>query len=82
MRIGGNDYTLRELAGAFGDLGTLIPFVVGYITVAGMDPVGVLAAFGLFKIIAGLYFKSPIPIQPMKAIGTVAISHPGLKGDG
>jgi hypothetical protein len=78
MRIGGNDYTLRELAGAFGDLGTLIPFVVGYITVAGMDPVGVLVAFGLFKIVAGLYFRSPIPIQPMKAIGTVAISQPGL----
>jgi MFS superfamily sulfate permease-like transporter len=76
MRIGGNDYTLQELAGAFGDLGTLIPFVVGYITVAGMDPVGVLVGFGLFKIVAGLYFKSPIPIQPMKAIGTAVISHP------
>jgi MFS superfamily sulfate permease-like transporter len=34
-------------------------------------------AFGLFKIIAGLYFKTPIPIQPMKAIGTAAISHAG-----
>jgi MFS superfamily sulfate permease-like transporter len=78
MRIAGNAYTLRELAGAFGDLGTLIPFVVGYITIAGMDPVGVLVGFGLFKIAAGLYFRSPIPIQPMKAIGTVAISHPGL----
>ena len=78
MRLGGNDYNLREVAGAFGDLGTLIPFVVGYITVAGMEPVGVLVAFGLSKIVAGLYFKSPIPIQPMKAIGTVAISHPTL----
>jgi predicted benzoate:H+ symporter BenE len=78
MRIGGNDYSLRELGGAFGDLGTLIPFVVGYITIAGMDAVGVLVAFGLAKIVAGLYFKSPIPIQPMKAIGTVAISRPGM----
>jgi MFS superfamily sulfate permease-like transporter len=78
MRIGGNDYSLRELAGAFGDLGTLIPFVVGYITVTGMDPVGVLVGLGLFKIAAGLYFKSPIPIQPMKAIGTVAIRQPGV----
>jgi MFS superfamily sulfate permease-like transporter len=77
MRIGGNDYTLRELAGAFGDLGTLIPFLVGYLTITRMDPVGVLVAFGIFKIAAGLYFRSPIPIQPMKAIGTAAISHPG-----
>ena len=78
MRIGGNDYSLRELAGAFGDLGTLIPFLVGYITITGMDPVGVLVAFGLFKIVAGLYFKTPVPVQPMKAIGTAAISHPGV----
>jgi MFS superfamily sulfate permease-like transporter len=77
MRIAGNDYDVRELAGAFGDLGTLIPFVVGYITVAKMDAAGVLVAFGLFKIIAGLRFKTPVPIQPMKAIGTAAISHAG-----
>jgi hypothetical protein len=33
--IGGNRYDRSELAGAFGDLGTLIPFVVGYITISG-----------------------------------------------
>lgn len=77
MRIGGNEYNLQELAGAFGDLGTLIPFLIGYITINKMDPVGVLVAFGLFKIFVGLYFKTPVPIQPMKAIGTAAITHPG-----
>jgi hypothetical protein len=70
-------YNLRELAGAFGDLGTLIPFLVGSITIMKLDPVGVLVAFGLFQIIAGLYCKTPMPIQPMKAIGTAAISHAG-----
>ncbi len=29
MRSLGNRYDLNELAGAFGDLGTLIPFLVG-----------------------------------------------------
>jgi hypothetical protein len=77
MRLGGNDYNLQELAGAFGDLGTLIPFLVGYITISHMDPVGVLVGFGLFKIIVGFSFRTPVPIQPMKAIGTAAISHPG-----
>ncbi len=77
MRIGGNEYDVREAAGAFGDLGTLIPFLVGYITIARIDPTGVLVAFGLFKIVAGLTFKTPVPIQPMKAIGTAAISHAG-----
>jgi MFS superfamily sulfate permease-like transporter len=77
MRIGGNDYNVHEAAGAFGDVGTLIPFLVGYITVAKIDPVGVLVAFGLFKIMAGVMYKTPVPIQPMKAIGTAAISHAG-----
>jgi len=77
MRVAGNEYSIRETAGAFGDLGTLIPFVVGYITINHMDPAGILIAFGVFKLWAGLYFKTPVPIQPMKAIGTAAITHGG-----
>ena len=77
MRLWGNDYNKMEFAGAFGDLGTLIPFAVGYITLNKMDPLGILVAFGMFKIFVGLYFKTPIPIQPMKAIGGMAISHAG-----
>ncbi|MEW6376921.1 MAG: putative sulfate/molybdate transporter [Thermodesulfobacteriota bacterium] len=77
MRLWGNEYNKMEFAGAFGDLGTLIPFVVGYVTLNKMDPLGILVAFGLFKIFVGLYFKTPIPIQPMKAIGGMAIAHAG-----
>jgi len=77
MRLWGNDYNKMEFAGAFGDLGTLIPFVVGYITLNKMDPLGILVAFGIFKIFVGLYFRTPVPIQPMKAIGGMAIAHPG-----
>ena len=77
MRLWGNDYNRMEFAGAFGDLGTLIPFVVGYITLNKMDPLGILVAFGVFKIFVGLYFRTPIPIQPMKAIGGMAIAHAG-----
>ena len=77
MRLLGNDYNKMEFAGAFGDLGTFIPFVVGYITLNKMDPLGILVAFGIFKIFVGLYFRTPIPIQPMKAIGGMAIAHAG-----
>jgi Molybdate transporter of MFS superfamily len=77
MRVAGNEYSVREAAGAFGDLGTLIPFVVGYITINHMDPAGILVGFGVFKLWAGLYFKTPVPIQPMKAIGTAAITQGG-----
>jgi len=77
VRLWGNDYNKMEFAGAFGDLGTLIPFVVGYITFNRMDPLGILVAFGIFKIFVGLYFRTPVPIQPMKAIGGMAIAHSG-----
>jgi hypothetical protein len=76
MRLWGNEYNRMEFAGAFGDLGTLIPFVMGYITLNKMDPLGILVSFGLFKIFVGLYFRTPVPIQPMKAIGGMAIAHP------
>ena len=42
-----NRYDRAEIAGAFGDLGTLVPFVVAYIGVLETDFVGVLLAFGL-----------------------------------
>lgn len=67
-----NRYDRMEWAGAFGDLGTLIPFVVAYIGVLKMDPFGVLFAFGLSMLACGLYYKTPFPVQPMKAIGAVA----------
>ena len=76
MRILGNEYNRMELAGAFGDLGTFIPFVAAYITLNKMDPLGILVAFGVFKIFVGQYFRTPFPVQPMKAIGGMAIAHP------
>ncbi|MEK6977680.1 MAG: putative sulfate/molybdate transporter [Candidatus Hydrothermarchaeota archaeon] len=77
MELLGNRFDRAEFAGAFGDLGTFIPFVVAYITINKMDPLGILLAFGLFKIFVGLYFKTPVPVQPMKAIGGYAIANPG-----
>jgi hypothetical protein len=70
--ITGNRFDRMEWAGAFGDLGTLIPFVVAYIAVLKIDPFGILFAFGAAMIICGLYYKTPFPVQPMKAIGAVA----------
>ena len=68
----GNRFDRMEWAGAFGDLGTLIPFIVAYVSLLKVDPYGVLLAFGAAKIVSGLYYKTPFPIQPMKAIGAVA----------
>jgi MFS superfamily sulfate permease-like transporter len=63
-----------EWAGAFGDLGTLVPFVAGYIGMVGMDPFGILFAFGISLIVCGAYYRTPMPVQPMKAAGAVAVT--------
>jgi hypothetical protein len=68
----GNRFGRMEWAGAFGDLGTLIPFVVAYIGMVGMDPFGILFAFGVSLIVCGAYYRTPMPVQPMKAAGAVA----------
>jgi len=67
-----NRFDRMEWAGAFGDLGTLIPFVVAYISVLKMDPFGILFSFGAAMVICGAYYKTPFPVQPMKAAGAVA----------
>jgi MFS superfamily sulfate permease-like transporter len=67
-----NRFDRSELAGAFGDLGTLIPFVVAYISVLKMDAFGVLLPFGLAMIVCGLVYRTPFPVQPMKAAGAIA----------
>lgn len=69
-----NLYNRMEWAGALGDVGTLIPFVVAYITILGIDPLGLLLMFGVSQVVAGFYYKTPIPIQPMKAIGAAAVA--------
>lgn len=68
----GNRFDRMEWAGAFGDLGTFIPFIVAYIAVLKMDPFGILFTFGAAMVICGLYYRTPFPVQPMKAIGAVA----------
>ena len=69
-----NLYNRMEWAGAFGDVGTLIPFVVAYITIVKMPPLGLLFMFGITLMASGLYYRTPMPIQPMKAIGAAAIA--------
>lgn len=69
---------IREFSSAYADLGTFLPLVLGLIVVAGMDPVGLLLGFGLFAIGTGLYYKRPIPVQPMKAVAAMGIA--GIAG--
>jgi predicted benzoate:H+ symporter BenE len=50
----------------------LIPFVVAYIGVLKMDPLGILLGFGVAMMVCGAYYCAPFPVQPMKAVGAIA----------
>ncbi len=63
-----------EFAGSLGDLGTLLPMLIGMILINGLDPMGLLLTIGLFYIGSGLYFGVTVPVQPMKVIGAYAIA--------
>jgi len=67
-----------ELAGAFGDLGTLLPIVIAMILINHLSSSTVFLAFGLFYILAGLYYGLPVPVQPLKAVGAIAIAYPAV----
>lgn len=67
-------FSLKEFGGALGDWGTLIPFIIGYISIVGLNPAGVFFCLGITNIILGIKFNLPLPVQPQKTIGTIAIS--------
>lgn len=69
-----NRWDAREWAGALGDLGTLLPFVLGYLAVMRLDPTGVLVGFGGAMVACGWLYRTPLPVQPMKAIGAAALA--------
>ena len=60
-----------EWAGAFGDLGTMIPFVFGYIAVVGMDPFGVLLALNRMSVVttATQSFLSTLGLDGLLGLG-------------
>ncbi|MFT4039047.1 MAG: putative sulfate/molybdate transporter [Thermomicrobiales bacterium] len=66
----------QEVSGAVGDLGTFLPHIIGAVTVAGMAPTGVLSSFGLFYLMAGLFYGVPMGVQPMKAASAVLLIVP------
>lgn len=65
-----------EIAGSLGDLGTLIPIAAALIVFNKLSPSSVLLWAGLFYILAGFYYRLPIPVQPFKVVGALAIASP------
>ena len=63
-----------ELAGAVADLGVLVPIAVALIVKNGLSPTAVLLPAGILYVVAGLLYRLPVPVQPLKAFGAIAIA--------
>jgi len=74
MRVKGFEFSVREFAGSLGDFGTLLPFTVGYIVICGFNPTGLLLGIGLTNIFLAIIYRLPLPVQPQKNIGSVALA--------
>jgi hypothetical protein len=64
----------NELAGAFGDLGTDVPLLVGVAVAARLDGASMLIMFGAMQIVTGLAYRMPMPVQPLKAMAAIVIA--------
>jgi hypothetical protein len=67
-------FTRAEFAGAFGDLGTDLPLLVGIVVATGMDATTAFVVFGALQIASGLAYRLPMPVQPLKAMAAIAIA--------
>ena len=64
----------NEFAGAFGDLGTDLPLLIGIIAASGINSASVLILFGLMQVFTGLWYRMPMPVQPLKAFAALVIA--------
>jgi len=76
MQIGAYRFDRVEFAGSLGDLGTLIPLSVSLVLVNGLSFTSVFMMVGLFYLVSGLYYRLPIPVQPLKVVSAIAIAFP------
>ncbi|NUO82765.1 transporter [candidate division KSB1 bacterium] len=67
-------FNRNELAGAFGDVGTDLPLIVGVALAAKLDGASVLIMFGVMQILTGLRYRMPMPVQPLKAMAAIVIA--------
>jgi SulP family sulfate permease len=65
---------LRELSGGLGDVGMLIPLAVALVAVNGLNATAVFGGVGLLYMGTALYFRVPVPVQPLKAFAAAAIA--------
>jgi len=64
----------HEAAGAVADVGVLVPIAAALIIKNGLAATAVLLPAALLYIAVAFAFRLPIPVQPLKAFGAIAIA--------
>ncbi len=72
---------LAEISGSMGNFGTVLPIVLGAALVSEVDLGPALLFFGLWYIVMGLHYGIPMSVEPMKAIGAIAIAEELTSGE-
>ncbi|KAJ1454859.1 hypothetical protein M885DRAFT_521136 [Pelagophyceae sp. CCMP2097] len=76
-----SELSWMELSGMLGDLGTLVPLVIGMANAGAVDAGPALFWMGIFNIVTAYTWDMPLPVQPMKTIAAVAITDGLTKGE-
>lgn len=63
-----------DFSGAFADLGTFLPLVLGVLAVSHFRPASVLIGFGCFALATAAIYRRPVPVQPMKVVAAIIIA--------
>lgn len=65
----------HELAGAFADIGVLVPIATALIIKNELSATAVLLPAALLYLLGAAVYRLPIPVQPLKAFGAIAIAN-------
>lgn len=64
----------NEFSGAFGDIGTDLPLIIGVLLSSDFNTANVLIVFGLMQIFTGLVYGIPMGVQPLKVVALIVIT--------
>lgn len=67
-------FNRNELSGAFGDIGTDLPLIIGMLLATNLQISNTLIVYGILQIMTSLIYGIPMPVQPLKAVALIVIT--------
>ena len=67
-------FNRNELSGAFGDIGTDLPLIIGRLLATNLQISNTLIVYGILQIMTSLIYGIPMPVQPLKAVALIVIT--------